>query len=293
MEYTSDGNTLFVGGSHGLYRITGLKDAEYKFDGNGNFDPAAAGIKTEFIKSWSSRSVTGIAISPSNDNNVVVTLGNYVSSTLDHVYLTTNALDSTVANILFSSIQGSGSGELPHMPVYDAAIHSRGNSTDTIIIGTEMGVFTTTNGGDTWTENNQGMARVPTYHIRQILFVSQWNSYGYKYYIGTHGRGLFSASLGEYFGISDKSAFLKPEMNVFPNPASLSTNVTFNLTKSSNITVQIYDLNGRIVQNYNFIRAASGKNTYTLNTSTFKPGTYLVRASAEGQNLISKLMITK
>lgn len=294
MEYTADGNTLFIGGSGmgggSLYRITGLKDAVYKFDGSGNFDPDLANIKTELIKSWANRVVTGIGISPGNNNNVVVTLGNYVSSGLDHVYLSTNALD-VASNVIFSSIQGTGAGKLPAMPAYDAAIHSLGNTTDSIIIGTELGVFTTINGGTSWTESNNGMARVPTYMIRQI-HVSPWHN-GFNYYIATHGRGIFSTKFGTNLGISDKSEIIKPDLSVYPNPASSTTNVAINLTKTSNITIQVYDLNGRAVQTYNFNQAKAGKNIYPLNTSTFMPGTYLVRATYEGQNITSKLFISR
>lgn len=297
IEYARDGNTIFVGGtttqggSTGyLYRISGIKNATYKYDPNLPFEESVPGIKVELIKTWGNRVVTGIGISPGNDNNMVVTLGNYVSTTLDHVFLTKNALATSPT---FTAIQGSGSGKLPAMPVYDAAIHSGGNGTDSIIITTEMGVFTTVDGGTNWTEANDGMVRVPTYMIRQIKHVSQWNNYGFMYYIATHGRGIFSAKIGSFFSIPDKTAFMKPDMTVFPNPALSSTNVTFNLTKSSNITIQIFDLTGRTIQTYNFKQAKAGINTFPLNTCTFKPGTYMVRANVEGQNITSKLMISK
>jgi len=295
MEYTKDGNTLFVGGTDYqsgttglLYRISGLKNALYKYDANLPIDSPVAGIKTELIQSWTGRTVTGIGISPGNDNNVVVTLGNYVGTTQPHVFITKNALEADPNNIIFNSIQGN----LPHMPAYDAAIQSFSNNTDTIIVCTEMGVFLTTNGGTTWSETNTGdMARVPTYMIRQV-HPEPWQN-GYYYYIATHGRGIFSSSFGTNMSIPDKSNFLRPEMSVYPNPAVNSTSVNFNLNKTSNITIQVFDLNGRIIQTYNFKQAKVGKNNYPLNTSAFKPGTYLVRATVEGQYLISKLMISK
>jgi hypothetical protein len=292
MEYTKDGNTVFVGGQHWsgtgyLYRISGLKNAVFTYNANSDFDYAAAGITVELIQSWASRSVTGIGISPGNDSNVVVTLGNYVG-TQPHIFITKNALVSDfVNNGTFSSIQGN----LPYMPAYDAAIHSLGNSTDTIIVTTEMGVFSSTNGGATWSEANDGMQRVPTYMIRQV-HAEPWHD-GFFYYIATHGRGIFSGTIGTNLNNSVNTKYIQPEMSVYPNPAVNSTNVVFNLTKTSNISIQVFDLNGRILQTYNFKQAKEGTNTYQINTSTFKSGTYLIRSVVEGKAVISKLIISK
>jgi photosystem II stability/assembly factor-like uncharacterized protein len=294
MEYTSDGNTLFIGGTDHqvgttgyLYRITGIQKAQYIYDPVNAYDPTANGIKTELLSTWSGRTVTGIGISPGNDNNVVVTLGNYVSATQKHVYLSKNALADNPANVVFTSIHGN----LPGMPVYDAAIHSLGSGTDTIIVTTELGVFTTIDGGTNWTETNTGMERVPTYMIRQVQ-VKPWHN-GFYYYIATHGQGIFSTSFGTNLSLADKTNYLIPEMSVYPNPASNFTNANINLPKKSDITIQVFDLRGSIIQTYQFRQAKAGKNTYTLNTSTFKPGTYLVRATADGRTVTNKLMISK
>ncbi len=283
MEYTDDGNTLFVGGTSGstgrLYRISGIRNAVYKHDASGNFDPEANGIKTELIASFAGRSVTGIGVSPSRKNTIVVALGNY-SSSADHIYICNNALDSIPK---FTSIQGN----LPVMPVYDAAIHSLSSSQDTIIIATEFGMFSTVNGGNTWIEENNGIGRGPVFMIRQLR--KPWHK-GFILYAGSHGQGIFRTSTLVPNVSVDESPLKPIKISVFPNPAVHYSTVTLASSENKKVKLSIYHLNGQLVY-IKELTIHTGQNRISIPVSDWKAGNYIVRVDAPEQTQVSKFIV--
>jgi len=286
LEYSSDGDAVFAGTRTGrLYRISGLKNKKIWFDQGGNFNPDNFGIKTDLLGSWSGRSVCGIGISPSNNNVVVVTLGNYVSG-FDHVYISKNAM-ADVANVTFTAIHGN----LPRMPVYDAAINSQSSNQDTIIIATELGMWATTNGGNTWTEENKGMNRVPVFMIRQIKRYPWWK--GYEFFIGTHGMGImasntFVTNLGQ-----SENKQLTQKMSIFPNPVRDQLNVRYILNQPSVLKADIINMNGQIVKQYTINNTVRGENNTKLDASMLQRGMYFVRLTADGVNLVSRFSVVE
>ena len=75
---------------------------------------------------------------------------------------------------------------LPDMPVHSVVVHP--SQPNTLYIGTDLGVFVTTDGGGQWLRENAGFANVITEHLE----IS-----GNRLYAFTHGRSLFSVPLEE------------------------------------------------------------------------------------------------
>ena len=97
--------------------------------------------------------ITGISVDPNDPNHVVITVGGYGTVSSGKVQETFNALDEDVdwTNIW----NASGLGKLP---CYDVIIDAMDPSGQTILIGTEYGIFATDNGGGDWVMANQNMA---------------------------------------------------------------------------------------------------------------------------------------
>lgn len=125
------------------------------------------------------RYVTFIAIDPTDANRALVCYSGYntnTSSTPGHLFLTTNRGGSWV-NV---------SGNLPDIPVNVSIIDPEDRQH--IIVGTDLGVFETANGGANWTQQNSGMANV---------VVTDLDLRGDRSMLAaTHGRGMFKAELG-------------------------------------------------------------------------------------------------
>ena len=82
----------------------------------------------------------------------------------------------------------------------------------------------------------------------------------------------------------DTSGNLKAR--VFPNPFEAIVNITFSSLIKSNISVLVFDVNGKIVHNQNF----SAAQNIQLNMSLISSGTYFLKAISGEKTLNSKLI---
>ena len=81
-------------------------------------------------------------------------------------------------------------------------------------------------------------------------------------------------------------------LQLYPNPASDVLNANLTLTGSSNVTVEVVDLNGQVIKEV-LNATLSGTQQIAVNTSTFSQGMYFLRiASAEGVST-NKFMVVK
>ena len=123
--------------------------------------------------------VRRVVVDLNNKNKIYATYGGYnTSGTL------------TSRHVWYSTDQGSTwndiSGNLPNVPVHSLAIDPISSST--LYVGTETGVYSTTNSGGTWSSLNSGMPSfVPTDELliqgdTKVLFAF------------THGRGAWSGA---------------------------------------------------------------------------------------------------
>jgi hypothetical protein len=232
--------------------------------------PKGLSIKTITPSGAGSRVITSVNVDQANPNHVVVTLGGYGDAV--YVMESDNALDETP---VWTNI----TGDLPKMPVYDAVIDI--DNPNRIILGTDLGVFMTENGGTNWAEANNGMARTPVFEIRGY----EWKPWeGMKLYIGTHGRGYYQ-SMSLTTGtkrISDTYTALK----VWPVPASGLLNVSFRSVGNEKLTLEIYGMDGKRYQQKS-VSVNAGNNNVQLNTTSLPVGNYFVRVSGkEGSNSI-------
>ncbi|MFN7313177.1 MAG: T9SS type A sorting domain-containing protein [Bacteroidota bacterium] len=81
--------------------------------------------------------------------------------------------------------------------------------------------------------------------------------------------------------------------NLFPNPASSFTTVTFNSLKSGNVTVSLTNLVGQEVSALNVGKLGAGVNQVKLNLDNVKPGIYFVNVTVDGATTTKKLTITE
>ncbi|MBL0141444.1 MAG: VCBS repeat-containing protein [Betaproteobacteria bacterium] len=135
---------------------------------------AASPVWTE-IPSPAARQVLRILIDKDDPTRVYVTFGGYTSP---NVYLATNGLDATPA-------WTSKHGNLPQAPVRSLARHP--SNALWLYAGTEVGVFTSQDGGTTWSATNDGPGTVSA----EELFFLNANTL----IASTHGRGMFQATV--------------------------------------------------------------------------------------------------
>ncbi|MEQ1932612.1 MAG: hypothetical protein ABL962_01850 [Fimbriimonadaceae bacterium] len=117
------------------------------------------------------RWVGKILVHPTNANIVYVTFMGYEAN---NVWRTTNG------GTTWSQVTG-----LPAMPVSAFAIHP--TMTNWLYAGGDLGIFTSSNGGTTWTTNNQGANNAP---VEELIWRNPQTLMAV-----THGRGIWLATL--------------------------------------------------------------------------------------------------
>ncbi len=80
---------------------------------------------------------------------------------------------------------------------------------------------------------------------------------------------------------------------IYPNPASISTNININLNKMTGIAVAIYNTVGQVVFSENLNILNEGEHLFNLNTSLFANGIYNIIIKTKDSFLTKKLVINK
>lgn len=280
------GNYMFVSGWDGkLYRFDDLESIYTQEDVPSN-------MRKEIESAGAA--ITGIAVDANDPNHVVITVGGYGTSAQGKVRESFNALSDnpTWSNIWYAS------GELSRMPCYDVVIDMMDPSGQTILVGTEFGIYATDNGGDDWVysaENTGGASGVgaPVFDMKQ-----QWRgespwivpSNQGCIYAGTHGRGIFRSDL--FLGSDEEEVVIdEPAANllVFPNPTSQGVlNVQSDRIKGQ-VQVELFDLMGRVVLQEQLGGYAGA--TVDVDVSGLPSGTYIVRFANEQQQQVAQVQV--
>lgn len=275
-----------------LYRTKGLKEARNRIETDARSYLEQVVHETKIIAKFD-QVITCITVDPTNDENVILTLGNYGNET--NIVYSTNAYSCGTDSAVFVSKQGN----LPHMPMF-SAIYDWENP-NTVIIGTEYGVYSTrdiTAGSPSWADENiDGLQYVAVYDIDQQRWENseEWGVYNHGViYIATHGRGLFKSETRRGPGIKlhrTNIDMVSNEVKLSPNPAGEYTNVSYELTESSDVEISVYSLSGSLVKTVKFSLQPAGKYTETITLSDLSSGTYVMKLNAEGKVSSSKFIV--
>jgi len=127
------------------------------------------------------RFITDIALDPNDTKRAYVVYSGFnlgTPATPGHVFVTKN-LGATWEDI---------SGDLPDTPVTSIALDPMQEGA--IYIGTDIGVFQTTDAGATWVRLSNGMPRVASFMVR-------YHAATRSLVVATHGRGMFRLKLAQ------------------------------------------------------------------------------------------------
>lgn len=88
-------------------------------------------------------------------------------------------------------------------------------------------------------------------------------------------------------GISDQ---MLTEYSIFPNPFTTSTTIEFNLTSAINVTINIYDVTGRVIQNLSSHEVQKGENKIRIDLSSYNNGVYFCKIKSTEKMQTLKLL---
>ncbi len=253
--YTTTSSTLLVGTETGkLLRVT---------------DADTSPIWTEISSNNFLGSISDIEFG-ADENEILVTFHNY-----------------GVNSVWYSSDGGqiwvSKEGDLPDMPV--KCILQNPLVQDEVLIGTELGVWGTSNWLDdspNWSQTINGMSDVKVTDL-------QLREGDNKVLAATFGRGLFT---GEFLQNNDlsvkKKGFADGAVCIYPT-ISLGTIFAATTKPYSNVSLFVHTMNGSLAYSNDEITLVEGKeNVLTLETP---PGFYVLSLFAENKKIASQIII--
>jgi photosystem II stability/assembly factor-like uncharacterized protein len=218
---------------------------------------------------------TDIHVNPNNSREVYATFGGFGSG---HVFKSTNA------GVNWTDI----SGNLPDLPHHCVVIDPQ--YPQNIYVGNDLGVYVSTNNGVNWFSYSVGMPYAlvfdltivyPNRHIRAT----------------THGNGVFERSLvsNPLLGIVNNGQLPK-EFKLFqnyPNPFNPSAKIKFDIAKTGNVTLSVFDITGRLVTSLVNERLQPGSYEVKFDGTGYSSGIYFYRLSTENFTDTKKMMLVK
>ena len=147
--------------------------------------------------------------------------------------------------------------------------------------------------------------------------VGQWsgeiNWTNFSYYIASTGTHVLKWSYEKDYSISDGLDagwidFIKfppisiiysqdfvvdeinAELNIYPVPAHNNLNISYTLNTPSDVSFEIYDVNGKILEKFGSFHKETGKYLLTKNIKKLKNGTYFIKMKAGNDIYIRKFI---
>lgn len=307
-EFTGD--VMFVSGWNGqLWRVTGLRNIwEPGDDIDADQNGFADNLQWTQILSTGGAAVTGVAIDINDPNHVIATVGGYGSPAGGKVRETFNAItntDGSPSNPSWSNIWSSAGSEISNMPCYGAVIDFNDPTGNTVLVGTEYGIYVTYNGGDDWMISNRGMSAAddfiaaPVFDIRQ-----QWRGSAQfsnptntgVIYAGSHGRGIFRTeefvvvNVPNLPELEEKKNFF----NLFPNPVTSGVaQVKFDIAATADVRMMVFNMQGRYIKEVPMQKLAQGEHIITLDLTDLPVGTYVLAAEIGSEVKTTRFVVMK
>jgi hypothetical protein len=281
-----DGNNIFAGASgNGVYLSTnnGSTWTQNTLGSHTVLSLAASGTNI-----YAGTSINGIYRSTNSGTNWAQTLMNYSSPkslAINSSYCFAGLYSLSGSNGLYRSTDG---GTWTLAGLNGINVLSLGLNGNNLFAGTENGVYLSTNNGTNWIIKNQGFSSVP--HIEAILITNNY------LYAGTYAESVWKRSLSEIIGIRNISTEIPSKYSLsqnYPNPFNPATNIRFEIPKSRNIKLVVFDALGREVETLVNGKQAAGTYEATFNALQYTSGVYFYRLTSEGYSETKKMILIK
>lgn len=136
----------------------------------------------DFARPRSSGFVARITFDPSDVDTAYAVYRTYKSTGQNYVYKTTDQ------GVTWTPIDGTGDGALPDAPVHSLVVDPLNNQT--LYAGTELGVFTSLDGGGSWLRDDNGFANTPITKLVLDRSAGVTNLIAF-----TYGRGVWKTAV--------------------------------------------------------------------------------------------------
>tara|TARA_R110002073_G_scaffold230984_5_gene392086 strand:+ start:3946 stop:6693 length:2748 start_codon:yes stop_codon:yes gene_type:complete len=253
--YNAATSYLLIGGDSGsVFRLDDPQNA------------ASASSAVNITPSGASGVVTGLAIHPSNRDIVLLTYSNYG---ITNIYLTTDATD---ANPTWTVVEQNLSAH----SIRSAAITEVSGET-MYLVGTARGLYSTADP----TQPNAWTREAPNLIGYALVSSLAYRPADNKLLIGTHGNGMFEATITQVLGLEDNE--ISKSIKVYPNPVEDRLNLNMPAELSNNASFVINNILGQ-----NVMRGSLENNQ--VNVNNLDTGMYFIQISSNGKKGVKRFI---
>ena len=254
-------------------------------------NPQNNDIATLLASFGDDRYVSSISSNPMDEREIMVTISNY---NVPSIFYSDDG-GSTMIDVsgnLEENLDGTGNGPSIRwaeiVPIEDG-------STNRYYVGTSVGLYSTENMNETstnWEKESEELVG------SSVITMMDYRPLDGRMVIGTHGNGVFRASIQDAFLFEPRKR-LTPEKFIvhknFPNPFSEITNIVFEIPKLNYVSLDIFDVKGHHIRNLLHAPQFEGRNEVTWDGRNWlgesvMPGVYIYRISYDG-NVVARNMI--
>lgn len=238
-------------------------------DGNVQVTNDAGTTWTNVSSGLPDRYVTSIAVSPDDHDIAYVTFSGFGLLDYDpHVFKTIDGGQN------WNDI----SSNLPSIPANDIIIDP---ANDYLYLATDLNVWFSHNDGASWTVLGNDL---PLTITRDLKLHEPTNTL----YAGTFGRSMHSYDLNNIILDVTEFGAISEKMILYPNPAK--TQFTISHSFSSEGTIQLYDIQGRLIQEL-YRGGINPNENLEFSTEGLDTGVYFVRLTNGKESISAKLII--
>jgi hypothetical protein len=79
--------------------------------------------------------------------------------------------------------------------------------------------------------------------------------------------------------------------DLYPNPAQNRTTLSYSLNSASNVTLNIFDMNGRMISSLEKGRQSAGLHTQEISLTGLEKGVYMIQIITNSTSQAAKLIV--
>ncbi len=197
------------------------------------------------------------------------------------------ATDNMMPMIVRSS-DGGQNWEEYHIPELEKLILIKSTNNGVVFVAGNQGMAYTEDYGETWEIIEFDKLLKP--RINCI----EWDQSG-NIYIGTKGNGVFSSYQPQLVKVEEPHVIPKKWKlyHNYPNPFNPTTTISYKLPKSSFIKLNIYNINGQLINNLVEKQQDAGYHQVKWNAVNMPSGIYLYKIQSEEFISVKKCLLIK
>jgi hypothetical protein len=115
-------------------------------------------------------------------------------------------------------------------------------------------------------------------------------------FAGSNGASVWRRPLSDFIGIKNISTEIPSAFSLsqnYPNPFNPTTNIRYDISKSGNVKLVVFDALGRVLETLVNEKQSAGTYEATFDASAFPSGVYFYKLTSDGYSRTMKMILIK